>query len=169
MTPLPFNLVSSSISSQKSADPQIFLSELSVINPFATTTTESRYVSSTTEESSRRQQQNLADSQAVPNSRGQTALNTQGFSREVNTGSREEDNQTGSVAPSFQPDFFDDNDNEVVMAIDMRTQNTLGCAYYVAREEKLYCLQDCKLADRVMIDTCKSWGITSRRKLEPYQ
>ena len=36
----------------------------------------------------------------------------------------------------------DDSLNEVVMAIDLRDRGTVGCAYYIAREEKLYMMQD---------------------------
>jgi hypothetical protein len=45
------------------------------------------------------------------------------------------------------------------MAIDMREQ-TIGCAYYAASEEKLYLMQDCKFADLTIFDTrtCRSLG-----------
>ncbi|KAL8854642.1 MAG: hypothetical protein Q9221_000677 [Calogaya cf. arnoldii] len=36
----------------------------------------------------------------------------------------------------------DDSLNEVVMAVDLRDRGTVGCAYYIAREEKLYMMQD---------------------------
>lgn len=36
----------------------------------------------------------------------------------------------------------DDSLNEVVMAVDLRDGGTVGCAYYIAREEKLYMMQD---------------------------
>lgn len=36
----------------------------------------------------------------------------------------------------------DDLLNEVVMAADLRDRGTVGCAYYIAREEKLYMMQD---------------------------
>ncbi|KAL8902299.1 MAG: hypothetical protein Q9192_000035 [Flavoplaca navasiana] len=36
----------------------------------------------------------------------------------------------------------DDSLNEVVMAIDLRDRGTVGCAYYIAREEKLYMMHD---------------------------
>ena len=40
----------------------------------------------------------------------------------------------------------EDNDslNEVVMALDLRNRDTVGCSYYVAREEKLYLMGDVK-------------------------
>jgi hypothetical protein len=46
-----------------------------------------------------------------------------------------------------------DSENEIVMAIDMREQQTIGCAYYAASEEKLYLMQDCKFADLTLFDT----------------
>jgi DNA mismatch repair protein MSH5 len=75
--------------------------------------------------------------------------------------SREEEghlsNSIGGSANNGQSPFCDiveDNENEVVMALDVRTNSTLGCAYYVAREEKLYLMQDCNMADKTMVETC---------------
>lgn len=45
--------------------------------------------------------------------------------------------------------------DEILMAIDIRDKSTLGCAYYVSREEKLYLMQDCKLGDNAILDSCK--------------
>lgn len=45
--------------------------------------------------------------------------------------------------------------NETVMAIDMRDRGTVGCAYYVAREETLYLMEDIKMAGLGIIDTLK--------------
>lgn len=45
--------------------------------------------------------------------------------------------------------------NEIVLAIDMRERGTLGCAYYVAREEKLFLMADIKLAGLDVVDTLK--------------
>ena len=50
----------------------------------------------------------------------------------------------------------DDSLNEVMMAIDMRDRDTIGCSYYAAREEKLYVLSDIKYGGLDIIDTCKS-------------
>lgn len=36
----------------------------------------------------------------------------------------------------------DEDLDQVVMGIDRSQKGTIGCAYYVAREEKLFCLQD---------------------------
>lgn len=42
--------------------------------------------------------------------------------------------------------------NEVVMAVEMRNNATVGCAYYVARDEVLYLMQDAQLGGKEMID-----------------
>jgi DNA mismatch repair protein MSH5 len=41
------------------------------------------------------------------------------------------------------------------MAIDMKERGTIGCAYYVTREEKLCLLEDIKTAGVEVIDTLK--------------
>lgn len=45
--------------------------------------------------------------------------------------------------------------NEVVMAVDMRDRGTVGCCYYVAREERLYFMDDVKHGGLDVIDTRK--------------
>ena len=49
----------------------------------------------------------------------------------------------------------DDSLNEVMMAIDMRNRDTIGCAYYVARNETLYMLSDVKYGGLEIIENCK--------------
>lgn len=44
--------------------------------------------------------------------------------------------------------------NEVVMAIDLRG-GTIGCSYYVAREEKLFVMEDIRMAGVDVVDTLK--------------
>lgn len=45
--------------------------------------------------------------------------------------------------------------NEIIMAIDMRERGTLGCAYYIVREEKLYMMEDIKMAGLDIVDLLK--------------
>ena len=45
--------------------------------------------------------------------------------------------------------------NEIIMAIDMKDRSTIGCAYYVTRDEKLCLLEDIKTAGVDVIDTLK--------------
>jgi len=40
------------------------------------------------------------------------------------------------------------------MAVDMRERGTVGCSYYVAREERLYFMEDSKLGGVEVVDTC---------------
>lgn len=45
--------------------------------------------------------------------------------------------------------------NEIVLAIDMRERGTLGCAYYVASEEKLFLMADIPQSSVQIVDTLK--------------
>jgi hypothetical protein len=45
--------------------------------------------------------------------------------------------------------------NEVVMGIDRSQRGTIGCAYYVAREERLYCLQDIVNGHADSVEICE--------------
>lgn len=45
--------------------------------------------------------------------------------------------------------------NETIMAVDMQRRGCIGCAYYVAREQKLYLMEDIKLANLDIIDMLK--------------
>ncbi len=45
--------------------------------------------------------------------------------------------------------------NEIVMAVDRRERGTVGCAYYIAREERLCLMEDIKLAGIEIVDTLK--------------
>jgi DNA mismatch repair protein MSH5 len=44
--------------------------------------------------------------------------------------------------------------NEVVMAVDLRGRGTVGCAYYVAREEKLFFMEDARLGGVESVESC---------------
>lgn len=52
----------------------------------------------------------------------------------------------------------EDNDfvNEVVMALDLRNRDTVGCSFYVAKEEKLYLMSDIKFGGLDIVDICQS-------------
>lgn len=49
----------------------------------------------------------------------------------------------------------DEDLEQIVMAIDRHQKGAVGCAYYVAREEKLYCLQDVTNGSSDAIETCE--------------
>lgn len=52
-------------------------------------------------------------------------------------------------------DANDDTLNEIVMAVDMTTRGTVGCCYYIAREEKLYFMEDLQIGNADVVDTRK--------------
>ena len=45
--------------------------------------------------------------------------------------------------------------NEIILALDMRERGTLGCAYYVARDEKLFLMADIQQCGLEIVDTLK--------------
>ena len=53
-----------------------------------------------------------------------------------------------------EPDQDDDALNEVVMAIDLQHRDTVGCCYYVARDERLFLMEDVHLGGADMVDAC---------------
>jgi DNA mismatch repair protein MSH5 len=66
-----------------------------------------------------------------------------------------------SVTPShprdnFNEDVRDDSIDEIVMAVDMKPRGTVGCAYYVAAQEKLYFMEDIELGGPDVIEARKS-------------
>ncbi|KAL1306915.1 hypothetical protein AAFC00_005558 [Neodothiora populina] len=50
---------------------------------------------------------------------------------------------------------YDDASNEIIMAIDVKDRGTVGCAYYVAAEEKLYFMEDVKLGGADIVEALK--------------
>lgn len=44
--------------------------------------------------------------------------------------------------------------NEIVMAVNLTDRGTVGCAYYVARDEKLYFMEDVRLGGADTVDAC---------------
>jgi DNA mismatch repair protein MSH5 len=49
----------------------------------------------------------------------------------------------------------DDTLNEVVMAVDMTPRGTVGCCYYVARDEKLFFMEDIQFGDVDVVDALR--------------
>jgi DNA mismatch repair protein MSH5 len=60
------------------------------------------------------------------------------------------------AADSEEPDG---DIEQVVMAIDRQQKGAVGCAYYVACEEKLYCLHDLTTGNLDAIEACKSFPV----------
>lgn len=72
-----------------------------------------------------------------------------------------------SVAATTEPpsdDFGDDDDTaqEVVMAVNVTDRGSVGCAYYVAREHKLYFMEDAQLGGADIVDL-REWNDMSAR------
>lgn len=49
----------------------------------------------------------------------------------------------------------DESMNHVIMAIDTRDRDTVGCAYYVARQQCLMCMQDVSDGGKEILDILK--------------
>lgn len=49
----------------------------------------------------------------------------------------------------------DDTLSEVIMAVDLTPRGTVGCCYYVARDEKLYFMEDIQFGDVDVVDARK--------------
>lgn len=45
--------------------------------------------------------------------------------------------------------------HEVILALDLKNKDTIGCCYYVASDERLYFMGDIKLADMSVVGACK--------------
>lgn len=54
---------------------------------------------------------------------------------------------------SSPPDHEDDVQNEVIMAIEMKDNSTVGCAYYVTTDETLYLQEDIPMAGIEVVET----------------
>ncbi len=60
--------------------------------------------------------------------------------------------QEGDLAVEHN-DVCDDTLNEIIMAVDMTPRGTIGCCYYIAREEKLYFMEDIQIGDVDIVST----------------
>ncbi|KAK3616211.1 hypothetical protein LTR56_026103 [Elasticomyces elasticus] len=62
-----------------------------------------------------------------------------------------------ATEPPPAEDLGNDLENlaEVIMAVDLSNRGTVGCAYYVARQEKLYFMEDVKLGGPDIVDQLK--------------
>ena len=54
------------------------------------------------------------------------------------------------VHHDFEPDM--EMRSEVIMAVTLTERGTVGCAYYVARDEKLYFMEDVQMGGPDVID-----------------
>jgi DNA mismatch repair protein MSH5 len=73
----------------------------------------------------------------------------------VNSPPRDENVVRGEIIESdAETQLREDADamNEIIMAVDLRDHGIIGCAYYIAREEKLCLMEDIKMAGLDIID-----------------
>lgn len=61
----------------------------------------------------------------------------------------------------------DESADHVIMALDIKERGTVGCAYYVAREQRLMCMEDVPKGGLEVIDhrECLATLCTPRRRL----
>ena len=64
-------------------------------------------------------------------------------------------------AASNAEDETDESLEHVVMAIDLRERGTIGCAYYIAREERLFCMEDIANGGMETVERCMSARLLS--------
>lgn len=62
--------------------------------------------------------------------------------------------QNDELSPVFDDDDIDETLENVVMAIDIKERGTVGCAYYIAREERLFCMEDIVNGGNDVTETC---------------
>jgi DNA mismatch repair protein MSH5 len=51
-------------------------------------------------------------------------------------------------------DDADETLDNVVMAVDIKERGIVGCAYYVAREERLFCMEEIVNGGKDIVETC---------------
>lgn len=54
----------------------------------------------------------------------------------------------------------DDSLDHIILALDKTSRNTIGCAYYVARDGVLYCMEDITSAEGGVLEICEYAPIT---------
>ncbi|KAL1792204.1 hypothetical protein ACET3X_009955 [Alternaria dauci] len=67
---------------------------------------------------------------------------------------------TSTDAPSEARDEAEENDDtliEIVMAVDLTPRGTVGCCYYVARDEKLYFMEDIQCGDVDVVEALRTF------------
>jgi hypothetical protein len=93
-----------------------------------------------------------------------TSLNSAGTSSRQNGGVQKHSSSAAFEEIGALPDGLSlyhmtgvnssiEHEAQVIMALNMPNNNTVGCAYYNSTEERLYFMQDCKMGDISLIDT----------------
>ncbi|KAL5397216.1 hypothetical protein PMIN02_002488 [Paraphaeosphaeria minitans] len=117
-----------------------------------------------TSQSSNRKSSAPATSRYAPSSSSTGASRTSRPARRIcaftpQPGNDDDSESQLSRAPSHErhrlESELDDTLSEIIMAIDLQQKDTVGCCYYVAREEKLYFTEDIKLGGLAVIDALR--------------
>ncbi|KAH8727567.1 muts domain V-domain-containing protein [Phaeosphaeriaceae sp. PMI808] len=89
---------------------------------------------------------------------GPSAAQSQGQRRPFVSGSTSTRAPSRGATHRSEVDDFQEDDtlNEVIMAVDLTPRGTVGCCYYVARDEKLHFMEDVQLGDVEIVDILKS-------------
>jgi DNA mismatch repair protein MSH5 len=45
--------------------------------------------------------------------------------------------------------------DHIIVAVDVKESGHIGCAYYVAREERLFCMEDVPKGGNEILERCK--------------
>ena len=64
-------------------------------------------------------------------------------------------NEATPVSLSTGEDAIEDSLADIVMALEMRQNNTIGCSYYIARDETLFFMEDIQLGNTELINQLK--------------
>lgn len=111
-----------------------------------------------------RSRANQARANHPSTSRDTTAYSSRSHDRESDSPSRTRHPTTPSATPAADVGGHstqqDDNEhlddlNEVIMAVDMRDRDTIGCSYYRAQDEKLYFMEDAKMGNVDIVNQLK--------------
>lgn len=66
-------------------------------------------------------------------------------------------NSTRAPSESVALDEQDDTLNEIIMAVDLSPGGTVGCCYYVARDEKMFFMEDIQMGDVEVVDALRMY------------
>jgi DNA mismatch repair protein MSH5 len=54
------------------------------------------------------------------------------------------------------PEEVDESSDHIIMALDIKDRGSIGCAYYVARDERLFCMEDVPKGGIDVVEKCES-------------
>jgi DNA mismatch repair protein MSH5 len=95
----------------------------------------------------------LPDSQPQPQ-RKRVTIPSQPILQRAASTSRVPLSQQDELGVEVDEDYTDETLDNVVMAVDMKECGVVGCAYYVAREERLFCMEEIVNGGKDVVETC---------------